>query len=264
MPSSERVKLLVTVLTYPHPSNKYQEIVCTAGVTESGEWIRLYPLPLRTLPLENKIRKWDWIEVDLFPHEVSHDNRPESRRPEWDSIRVLNHLGPERNWEARRRVIDRLQEQTLDEWRALESDGKASLGVVRPRQVIEVTSTPEAKQDWTQDQKEALNKTNLFSDRPLTLDKIPYAFHVRFVDQNGKEERLLITDWEIGALFRNCRGNAGDETAAKKVIEKYTNQVFGPNRDTRIFIGTHHRFHHFMAIGVFWPPNPDQIGLFHD
>jgi hypothetical protein len=29
----ELTKVLITVLTYPHPSKKYQEIVCTAGVT---------------------------------------------------------------------------------------------------------------------------------------------------------------------------------------------------------------------------------------
>jgi hypothetical protein len=31
-------------MTYPDPSASHKEIVCTAGVTESGEWIRLYPL----------------------------------------------------------------------------------------------------------------------------------------------------------------------------------------------------------------------------
>lgn len=30
------VKVLVTVLTYPCPSLKYVETVCTAGVTEDG------------------------------------------------------------------------------------------------------------------------------------------------------------------------------------------------------------------------------------
>ncbi len=40
-------KVLITVMTYPHPSRGYQELVCTAGVTESGEWIRLYPVDYR-------------------------------------------------------------------------------------------------------------------------------------------------------------------------------------------------------------------------
>lgn len=36
-----RTKVLVTVMTYPLPSRGYQELVCTAGVTEDGEWVRL-------------------------------------------------------------------------------------------------------------------------------------------------------------------------------------------------------------------------------
>ena len=39
----ERLKVLVTVKTYPIPSAKYDELSCTAGVTEAGDFIRLYP-----------------------------------------------------------------------------------------------------------------------------------------------------------------------------------------------------------------------------
>ena len=31
----ETTKVLITVMTYPHPSRGYQELVCTAGVTDS-------------------------------------------------------------------------------------------------------------------------------------------------------------------------------------------------------------------------------------
>ena len=40
----ERLKVLITVKTYPIPSKKYDELVCTAGVTESGDFVRLYPI----------------------------------------------------------------------------------------------------------------------------------------------------------------------------------------------------------------------------
>ena len=35
------LRVLIMVKTYPIPSDKYDELVCTAGVTESGEFIRL-------------------------------------------------------------------------------------------------------------------------------------------------------------------------------------------------------------------------------
>jgi hypothetical protein len=44
-----REKILITVKTYPVISKKYQETVCTAGLREDGSWVRLYPVPFRTM-----------------------------------------------------------------------------------------------------------------------------------------------------------------------------------------------------------------------
>ncbi len=46
----QKLKVLITVKTYPIPSAKYDELVCTAGVTETGDFIRLYPINFRDLP----------------------------------------------------------------------------------------------------------------------------------------------------------------------------------------------------------------------
>lgn len=45
----ERMKVLITVKTYPIPSAKYDELVCTAGVREDGSFVRLYPINFRDL-----------------------------------------------------------------------------------------------------------------------------------------------------------------------------------------------------------------------
>ena len=42
-------RVLVTVKTYPCLSQKYDELVCTAGLREDGSWIRIYPVPFRKL-----------------------------------------------------------------------------------------------------------------------------------------------------------------------------------------------------------------------
>ena len=49
MSSTGRERLLVTVKTYPTLSTKYGETVCTAGVREDGSWVRLYPVPFRSV-----------------------------------------------------------------------------------------------------------------------------------------------------------------------------------------------------------------------
>ena len=40
----ERKRLLLAVKAYPERSRKHGDVVCTAGITEEGEWIRLYPI----------------------------------------------------------------------------------------------------------------------------------------------------------------------------------------------------------------------------
>ncbi|SRR5258707_2726094 len=57
-------KVLITVKTYPQPSNKYHELVCTAGFFDE-KWIRLYPVPFRALPYKDQYSKYHWVTLDL-------------------------------------------------------------------------------------------------------------------------------------------------------------------------------------------------------
>ena len=57
-------RVLVTVKTYPCLSQKYDELVCTAGLREDGSWIRIYPVPFRKLNPYSQYKKYDWIEVE--------------------------------------------------------------------------------------------------------------------------------------------------------------------------------------------------------
>lgn len=41
----KREKLLVLAKTYPTISKTYEHLVCIAGITEDGEWRRIYPVP---------------------------------------------------------------------------------------------------------------------------------------------------------------------------------------------------------------------------
>lgn len=43
-PEQRNLRVLITVKTYPIPSSKYDELVCTAGVTEAVDFVRLYPI----------------------------------------------------------------------------------------------------------------------------------------------------------------------------------------------------------------------------
>jgi hypothetical protein len=125
-------KVLVTVITYPHPSRGYQELVCTAGITEESEWLRLYPVDYRYLPRHQQFHKYQWISVKLGERGKGNDNRKESRRPDLDSISILGEpLSTENKWADRRALIDKMPHHTINQLCELFDTERKSLGVRR-------------------------------------------------------------------------------------------------------------------------------------
>jgi len=59
-----RIKIPITVKAYPAISKEYNETVCTAGITEEGKWIRIYPIPLDNSIIKNNFENTsglNWI-----------------------------------------------------------------------------------------------------------------------------------------------------------------------------------------------------------
>src|SRR6266702_1468449 len=92
-------EVLITVMTYPHPSQKHQDLVCTAGILNDGTWVRLYPIDYRYMPSHQKFHKFQRIKLGLLPHGAGNDKRKESRRPNLHSLQIL---GPALSVEERR------------------------------------------------------------------------------------------------------------------------------------------------------------------
>lgn len=98
---------------------------------------------------------------------------------------------------------------------------------------------------------------------------IPNKFFYRFLDDEGNESKLMIEDWEIGALYWNCLKNAdgNENTALRKVKEQYEDN-FIQHKDLYFFLGTTKRWHSrrmhnpFVIIGVFYPKIELQERLF--
>lgn len=251
MALSEHRRVLITVLTYPHPSKRYTETVCTAGITEDGHWVRLYPVPLRALPPEKQLHKWHWTELEtLHP---GQDVRPESRKPIIDTIQITERLDPQRDREERRRLVNQLPVKTLAQWQAGYDVDRTSLGVIVPKRMIALEVEDE-DENWSEEQKATLSQLNLFADTPRKLEKIPYRFRYHFEDQDGTEHKLSIRDWELGVLYLKMRDKFGADGAVEKVRQKYFDQMCAPDKDTRLFIGTMYPYNQWMVIGVFWPP----------
>jgi hypothetical protein len=141
-------KVLITVLTYPHPSESYDELVCTAGITESGQWVRFYPVDYRYRPQHQRFKKSQWIEVELDSHGSNNDRRKESRRPVLDSIKLLGEpVGTEKDWRERRQLIDTLPHHTLKELEALYEKDRTFIGILRPAAVHDIV-IEEDDREW--------------------------------------------------------------------------------------------------------------------
>ena len=258
-------KVLITVMTYPHPSKGYQELVCTAGVTEAGQWIRLYPVDYRYRPKWQQFRKYQWIEAELEPAERNKDNRPESFRPNLDSIRILGEpLDTKNNWRQRREIIDALPHRTVNEWKALHDVDKTSLGVVRPSKVIDMEIRPVEDPEWKPEWKNLFSQMTLFGPQQKPLRKLPYTFHYVFeCEDSEKPHTAMCEDWEIGPLFlRQAEQLGSDELAAQSVKDKFLGELCRHDKDTRFFMGTKFPYNVWLVLGVFWPPKVEQQELF--
>ena len=80
-------KILIIVKAMPTPSKKYRELVCTVGVTEKGQLIRLYPIPYRYMDFSKWYKKYQWIEVNI--KKQKKDNRVDSYEPDIKTLKVI-------------------------------------------------------------------------------------------------------------------------------------------------------------------------------
>lgn len=248
-------------MTYPHPSKKYQETVCTAGVSEKGEWVRLYPVDYRYRPGHQKFKKWQWIDVALGPTGHGNDQRIESREPDLSSIRLIGEPLPTTDgWRARRRIIDNLPHHTLGELQGLYAERRVSLGIIRPTRVLDLKAVPVSR-EWAPKYQALWSQLRLFgTQKPLT--KLPFKFRYIFECQDSPAPHHVMTeDWELGVLFLKERQRLGSEDAAVKSVRcNFLDKMSGPDRDLRFFMGTRHPYNEWLIIGTFWPPNIAQSG----
>jgi len=265
----EKKRVFILVKTYPTISEKYAELVCTAGVLEDGSWIRLYPMPFRLLNDDQKYPKYAWVEVDVERN--TSDFRPESYRPEISTMKV--EPGSKKvDWEARRRTIFKNKPYTNLQVliQKAKSPTNTSLAIFKPTKILDFI-VEEDNREWNpkklanlQDQSQQMHlfKTiEEIEEEFRVVQKVPYKFSYKFEDDSGKQSKMMIEDWEIGMLYFNClrKANGKEDVAVDKVREKYFDYFI--TRDLHFFLGTTKQFHNvapnpFIIIGVFYPPMP--------
>jgi hypothetical protein len=262
---TEHLKVLITVKTYPIPSSKYDELVCTAGVTETGDFIRLYPINFRDLPFSQQYRKYQWMEVEATKH-TGRDSRKESYRPKFETIRLIGEpISPKNNWAERARYVLAKKSQSMEHLRDQQEQDRASLGIFKPKYVDDlIVSSDDDK--WKPAFEAALRQQRLWETRTVSQEpprKVPFKFQYRFEcdDPRCNGHQMMIEDWEVGALYWNCiNAGATPDEACAKVKQKFLGELCAADRDTHFYVGTilaHPRS--WVVIGVFWPKAMPQM-----
>ncbi len=140
----ETLRILVTVKAYPAIGKKHGEAVCVAGIdVDRHRWIRLFPVPFRDMPFDQRFRKFDVIEVRA---KKASDPRPESYQPNVDTISIIDNIPPKRA-DDRRRLIEPLTQPSMCAIRRQQAAAATSLGVFKTEAPPEIVIT-EDRTPW--------------------------------------------------------------------------------------------------------------------
>jgi len=231
-------KILVLVKAAPTWSKKlHQYQVCTAGVTEDGEWRRLYPFP-ESIMHGRDIHLWDIIEVDT--EDPTRDIRQESRKINFRTLKKIDSL---EDRDERRAFLNGLTEHSLE----YPMEEKRSLTLVKPDiKKFNVIDNPDSK--FTQ----------------LTLNGKPFDYNIygevdlvyrwncqelcRFC--SNQPHRMKCLDWGAHVLYKRYE----DKAEAKVKVTDMCYRRMKDEFDTWFALGTHSMrpYKRWMIVGLLW------------
>ncbi|WP_275571749.1 hypothetical protein [Mycolicibacterium vanbaalenii] len=269
-PGEEAAEVMVTVKTYPNPSETYGETVCVAGVRldRSGpEWIRLYPVKFRNADFDSTFKKYEIIRVNGTYHQAN-DNRPESFRPRQDDMVHVERLDSKKNWLLRRsRLGSLIGETTMCELLAQNPKGgmrkpSPSLGLIKPTDIETSVIEGDPWSPAEQAKVDHASEPDLFGTSMVPLEPAPYAvrYKYRCTDAKcpGHDQKNL--DWEVGQAGRRWKAEYGDAGAREALLKRWRDDMVLPDKDIYFYVGNQNRYRRtFSVLGTWYPKVEDVL-----
>ncbi|MDN7026249.1 hypothetical protein FGU65_15445, partial [Methanoculleus sp. FWC-SCC1] len=228
--SWEKKRVWIIVKAYPEYSRKYRDwVACTAGITEDGDWIRLYPVPTRHYIGETKIKKFDLVEIVCQKATTEKLARKESYKvKEGSEIKIVSRSlsgnPTSKIWKERNKLILDKIDPSLDNLNHKYRKDKTSLGLIKPKQILDFYSRKKLEiyagpQQYQQ---------NIDGSKTPVIQKIPHTLAYRFkcsddcpTCMNGQHD-IQCEDWELIEAYRKWGHTYGDiQTLWEKLYEKF-------------------------------------------
>jgi len=238
--------ILILCRAVPEESKKYFHTVCVAGVTDKGEFRRIYPVPFKRFQQRAGIpfRKKEWIEATVLPPDRG-DKRVESRKLDFATVKVLRRADDNE-------VRDMVAKCLSPSVKSIESRG-ASLGFIKPRIVdceCIIKSTEELDRSQVDLEGRLAGKIKLDQE-----SRYKFYCQERKGCCEGRLHNIEIRDWEANELYRNVIRNEKKHSVIKhKVRKKWLDWMI--DRDMYFMMGTHHVFKTWMIVSVLYLRKP--------
>lgn len=237
------------VKAFPQPSQKHEETVCCAGITEDGkELLRLFPIRYRRLDKEEQFDRFDLVEMTITK---ASDPRPESYRVDEDSIHRLER-GKQLADTAKVQLWTPFIAPSLKALMAENADNDRSLGIIKPDPDSLKFVIKEAAQSEQDDQAVAdmvFEQASLLEDplKPIKKPKYSFSYHYTCAGHSHKHQ---IHDWEVQAAFNHYKRRYKTEDKALEMMQQEYGQNI-PKHNLHFIMGTmasHPRT--FIVIGL--------------
>lgn len=214
-------RVLIAVKTYPTLSEKYDELVCTAGFLEDGTWIRIYPIPFRKLSYDKRYSKWQWIELDLVKN--TSDFRKESFRPANidNEIKIVGEIDTKNGWAQRKSIVLKHVRYNMAELieEAKNPQIGTSLAVFKPQRIVDFV-WEESSREWNKQKLDAVY-ANQAQQSLFDVEETKRIFKREF-EIKSKNSKLSVIDKLYvngGLLFKKAVCRDSRQGVGYKVTE---------------------------------------------
>ncbi len=258
----EKKRVWIIVKTYPEYSRGSRDwVACTAGLTEEGDWIRLYPIPTKHYSGENRIRKFDLVEVVCQKATSEKLGRKESYKVKEGSDitiidRSLSTAQTDRVWKERSKLVLEKVDPSLSYLNSRYEEDKTSLGLIKPQEVLKFHNRKDLEiyADPVQYQQ------RIDGSKTPVIQEIPHPFAYRFkcsdscsICSNGYHD-ILCEDWELLEAYRRWGPKYGDvQTLWEKLHDRFYTWMM-EERDLYFVVGMYSLYPTWLIIGLYYPP----------